>query len=258
MIRQLQSYGISKEIIRQGTGNLIKSKDKVKVHFILTVLKNPEYGLEQNVIVESTRETDEPIKYIVGCEFFLFQSFDTCVLTMTEGEFSRFTFENPTHAFGSSGREPDIPPNSKIILEIEILQVMKIFISSLQAISDSKRLNDEAAAKFRERKLAEAITLYTEALRSLEDYFGETIILERVRTQRNLALMYSKSYDWKNCLFYANEVLKVDPKDLKALMRKIEGCLGTGEKEMAKETYEYAKQISNNHAAFNVFAHAFS
>ncbi|OHS96603.1 peptidyl-prolyl cis-trans isomerase, FKBP-type family protein [Tritrichomonas foetus] len=231
---------IFKEIIKKGHGPLVKEQDKVKIHYI------SRYQ-DGNLKIESTREMNQPYKFFVGEAPT--QALDIAVATMRVGEISKFTCDSK-YAYGTRGKEPDIPPNASIIYEIEILGIMKTFSSASKASDLALLLNDEAAQYFRAHDVNNAIALYKEAIECIEDYFGNSVQEIRIRTLRNLALMYSKIFDWKQCLINANAVLEFDQFDLKALMRKIEALLGLNDYEKAKEVLEYSLRISRNHPGF--------
>ena len=237
---------IYKEIIREGSGQKVNVDNKVKIHYEARLADN-------NFIFESTREKSEPYKFFVGNDDSPFDAIDIAVATMKVGEISKFTVLNPKYAFGKKGKEPDVPPNAKIIVEIEVIDIMKTFSSARKAVEYADKLNEEAAQNFKSHKVDEAINLYLNALGALEDYFGESVINMKVRTQKNLSLMYSKNFDWRNCLIYADAVLRIDPKDLKALMRKIEAHLGLNQKQKAKEVLDYALSLTKDLKESKIF-----
>lgn len=237
---------IYKEIIREGAGPKVNTDDKVKIHYIIKLADN-------NSIIESTREKSDPLKFFVGNDDSPIEAIDIAVGTMKVGEISKFTVHDPKYAFGKKGHEPNVPPNAKIIIEIEIIDIMKTFSSASKAVEYADQLNDEASQNFKEHNVSQAIILYSNALNALEDYFGKSVLNMKLRTQKNLALMYSKNFDWKNCLIYADAALRIDPNDLKALMRKIEAHLGLNQKQKAKETIDYALNLTKNQKEYGVF-----
>lgn len=237
---------IYKEIIREGSGQKVNVDDKVKIHYVAKLAID-------NFIFESTREKSEPYKFFVGNNDYPFRAIDIAVGTMKVGEISKFTVNDPVYAFGTKGKEPFVPPNAKVIIEIEVIDIMKTFTSAKKAVEFAGQLNEEAAQNFKSHNVSQAINLYLNALNALEDYFGESVINMKIRTQRNLSLMYSKNFDWKSSLIYADAVLRVDPKDLKALMRKIEAHLGLNQKQKAKETLDYALSLTKDQKESRIF-----
>lgn len=241
MINITKDGKITKEILQEGSGPQPVEGQKVKVHYEATVK-------ETGKMFDSTRNRDQAYKFIVG-ESPL-KAWSIGVASMKVGEKSRFEVA-PEYAYGEKGLEPDVLPNSTLIIEAELLKIMEVFEGASQAIERASHLNDEAATKFRAQEYKEAIKIYSHANSVLEDYFGDDVISWKVKINRNLSLMYSKIEDWTNCLKYATNVLATEKDDVKALIRKLEAELGLGNVVEARKTYERIARVSKEKALIN-------
>ena len=203
---------VTKEILREGTGPQPKNGDKVKMHYVASVK-------ETGKVYDSSRERDSPYKFVIGETQIKVWSLGA--LTMRVGELARFTVD-AAYAYGEKGFEPDVPPNSTVVIEAELLEIMETFSSAKEAIERADQLNEAAAAEFRAGNLEKALSIYRDEMTVIEDYFGEGTDAVRIRTARNMSLIYAKLGDWKESLIQANQVLDKDDKDIKALVRKVE------------------------------------
>ena len=203
---------VTKEILREGTGPQPKKGDKVKMHYVASVK-------ETGKVYDSSRERDSPYKFVIGETQI--EVWSLGALTMHVGELARFTVD-AAYAYGEKGYEPDVPPNSTVVIEAELLEIMETFSSAKEAIARADQLNEAAAVEFRAGNFEKALSIYRDEMTVIEDYFGEGTDLVRIRTARNMSLVYAKLGNWKESLIQANQVLDKDRKDGKALIRKVE------------------------------------
>ena len=233
---------ILKEIITEGTGPQPKDGDKVKVNYIATI---KDTGKE----FDNTYKNGTPFKFIVGKSDI--QVWSIGVKTLKVGEHAKFEVDS-SYAYGEKGLENVVPPNTTIIIDVELLAIMDVFENVTDAINHATQLNDEAATKFRSGDIDSALDLYEKALGDVEDYFDNDITEITIRTQRNLSLLYAKKGKWRLSLDFANKVLEKSKDDLKALMRQIEALIQLDSLEEARKNLQHALTISKNAQPFVV------
>lgn len=231
---------ILKETITEGTGPQPKDGDKVKVNYIASI---KDTGKE----FDNTYKNGTPFKFVVGKSDI--QVWSIGVKTLKVGEHAKFEVDS-SYAYGEKGLENVVPPNTTIIIDVELLAIMDAFENITDAINHATQLNDEAAIKFRAGDLDSALNLYEKAYGDIEDYFDDEANAISIRTQRNLSLLYAKKGKWRMSLNCANNVLEKSKDDLKALMRKIEALIQLDSLEDARKDLNHALVVSKNDKAF--------
>ena len=72
-------------------------------------------------VFESSRKRERPFEFQLGAESeHVIPGFDRAVARMTNGERCRVTID-PEMAYGEEGRVPVIPPDTKIVFEVELI-----------------------------------------------------------------------------------------------------------------------------------------
>lgn len=231
---------ILKETITEGTGPQPKDGDKVKVNYIASI---KDTGKE----FDNTYKNGTPFKFIVGKSDIEIWSIG--VKTLKVGEHAKFEVDS-SYAYGEKGLENVVPPNTTIIVDVELLAVMDAFENVSDAIQHATQLNDEAAVKFRAGDIDAALELYEKASGDVEDYFDDEANAIKIRTQKNLSLLYGKKAQWQMSLKCANDVLEKSKDDLKALVRKIEALIQLDSLDEARKSLQHALTISKNDPAF--------
>lgn len=227
-----------KKILKEGTGPHPKEGEKIKVDYTVSLK-------ETNSVIESTIQK-EPYRCIVGQ--ITFKPANVGITTMKVGERAQFEVESQ-YLFGEH-LPKNIKPDATVIIDAELLEIMQVFDNVADAIAHATQLNEEAATKFRNGEIDAALNLYDKALGDVEDYTDEEASPIKIRTQRNLALLYSKKGAWRKSLLYANQVLEKLPDDLKALMRKIESLINIESFDEAKKELQRALTLTKNDPAF--------
>jgi len=104
--------GISYEILREGAGSMPQPGDVVAVHYTGTLLNGKKFG--------SSYDTGGPFVFMAGVGNVI-KGWDEIVLMMTVGSKWRVTIPSEL-AYG--GKTTDsIPPNSDLIIDIELLGI---------------------------------------------------------------------------------------------------------------------------------------
>ncbi len=102
------------QVITEGTGQQAKSGDTVRVHYVGTFIDGTEFD-------SSLKEGREPLEFPLG-QPGMIQGFAEAVELMKVGSKWK-VFVPPQLAYGEYGR-PNIPPNSLLIFEIELLEIV--------------------------------------------------------------------------------------------------------------------------------------
>ena len=105
--------GMKYEIIREGTGPSPKRGDSVTVHYT--------GWLEDGAKFDSSVDRNQPFTFKLGVGQVI-QGWDDGVATMKVGGKSKF-YIPPELGYGSRGAGGVIPPNAKLIFEVELLSI---------------------------------------------------------------------------------------------------------------------------------------
>jgi peptidylprolyl isomerase len=105
--------GMKYEIIKEGTGASPKRGDSVTVHYT--------GWLEDGTKFDSSFDRNQPFTFKLGVGQVI-QGWDDGVATMRVGGKTKF-FIPPELGYGSRGAGGVIPPNAKLIFEVELLSI---------------------------------------------------------------------------------------------------------------------------------------
>jgi len=104
--------GLQYKVIKEGTGQTPKADDKVKTHYRGTLINGTEF--------DSSYKRNKPAEFAVNG---VIPGWTEALQLMKEG--CKWELYIPANlAYGERGR-PGIPPNSTLIFEIELLEVVK-------------------------------------------------------------------------------------------------------------------------------------
>lgn len=229
-----------KTIVNQGNGELAKKGDKVKVHYVGTLESDGSK-------FDSSRDRDEPFEFTIGQG--VIEGWSLGVATMKVGERSIFHIASQ-YGYGESGSPPKIPGGATLVFDIELLSIKEGYASKEDAINAANKLSDDARPLFGQGKISEAISYYLKGLDALSEQWGKDVDEVKTKLHRNLAVAYSKLPDWKQSLKNAEEVLKKDANDAKALLRKAEAEINLDNLQSARQAVEKGINITKNSAVF--------
>lgn len=103
------------EDLECGEGTTAESGDTIAVHYVGT--------LESGEQFDSSRDRGEPFPFRLGAGEVI-PGWDEGLVGMQVGGLRRLTIP-PDLAYGETGFPPDIPPNSTLVFEVELLEVEK-------------------------------------------------------------------------------------------------------------------------------------
>lgn len=229
-----------KTIVQEGNGELAKKGDKVKVHYVGTLESDGSK-------FDSSRDRDEPFEFTIGQG--VIEGWSLGVATMKVGERSIFHIASQ-YGYGDSGSPPKIPGGATLVFDIELLSIKEGYESKEDAINAANKLSDDARPLFAQGKFTEAISNYLKGLDAVSEQWGKEVDDVKIKLHRNLALAYSKIPNWKESLKNAEEVLKKDANDAKALLRKAEAEINLDNLQAARQAVEKGINITKNSPVF--------
>ena len=101
------------EDVNVGAGPAAKSGDKVSVHYVGKLVNGKQF--------DSSRDRGRPFSFPLGAGRVI-QGWDFGVAGMQVGGVRKLTIP-PQEGYGAQGAGSDIPPNSTLIFEVELLGI---------------------------------------------------------------------------------------------------------------------------------------
>ncbi|GFU44348.1 peptidyl-prolyl cis-trans isomerase FKBP8 [Nephila pilipes] len=213
------SGNFKKKIIKKGLG-----QDTRPFRGDLVIADISLYA--KSVLIEENRD----LKFIVG-DLDVLQGIDLVAHLMEKGEKAKVIIP-PKLAYGKKGRLPHVTPDTEIECDIEIKEVQRVDMDSLSAAEklqygSDKRLRGNTY--YERGDYVDAVHCYERAiayLDSIHDCSGmstedsQEIVNMRIKVHNNLAASHLKLSAYSAALNSVELVLKVQPKNVKALFRK--------------------------------------
>ena len=232
---------ITKIVLTPGYGRKPNQGEKVALIYSGKIKSTGE-------VFDSSEKNGHKFKFELGKDEVI-DGLTLSVATMAVGERSVFTI-GPEYGYGEKGREPTIPPNAVLEFDIELADIREKFYNAIQADKRAVEIKDEAAKLFKEEKYVECIRLYRDAYHIVNDWVNDESMKLKVLLSRNLAICFGKLKMWKKSLSKAEYVLKTEPGDLRALLRKSEALVELGRLEEAKQPLQLGISISKGSQVF--------
>ncbi|BHH84254.1 FKBP-type peptidyl-prolyl cis-trans isomerase [Desulforhopalus sp. 52FAK] len=105
--------GLQYEVIKEGTGDKAKAEDTVKVEYKGTLIDGTEF--------DSTAQHGEPAEFMVGQ---VIKGWSEALQMMSPGTKLRLAIPAEL-AYGEQGAAPKIQPNSVLVFDVELLEIVK-------------------------------------------------------------------------------------------------------------------------------------
>ncbi|CAI5798788.1 peptidyl-prolyl cis-trans isomerase FKBP8 [Podarcis lilfordi] len=159
------------------------------------------------------------------------QALDLCIQLMEMGE-TALIISDAKYCFGRQGRSPDIPPDSSLELEVELLSAQDApdleLLSGKEKIELANRKRERGNFHYQRADYVLAINSYDIALKiigssSKVDFTQEeeeALVDVKMKCLNNLAASQLKLDHYDAALRSCNQVLEQQPDNIKALFRK--------------------------------------
>ena len=105
--------GLQYEVLTEGTGDKAKAEDNVKVEYVGTLIDGTEF--------DSTAKHGEPAEFQVGQ---VIKGWGEALQLMNAGSKLRLVIPSDL-AYGEQGAAPRIQPNSVLVFEVELKEIVK-------------------------------------------------------------------------------------------------------------------------------------
>jgi FKBP-type peptidyl-prolyl cis-trans isomerase len=105
---------LKKEDQAPGKGPAAKAGDTVKVHYTGRLMNGTKF--------DSSLDRDEPFQFTLG-QGMVIKGWDEGVVGMKKGGKRKLTIP-ADKAYGAAGSPPKIPPNSALVFEIELVEIV--------------------------------------------------------------------------------------------------------------------------------------
>ncbi|XP_076853432.1 FKBP prolyl isomerase 16 [Brachyhypopomus gauderio] len=215
------------------------------------VVLKMEGVLEDRSVVEK----DCKLVFVIG-EGDVNQALEECVITMWTREIALLLADSQ-YTYGRLGREPDIPAWSPILYQLQLLEIrdkpnpLRLSIADRIRIGNQKRergnfffQRDEYHLAVRAYHMAlDVLTTYTQDSQPLAPDEEEEVNNYRVKCLNNLAAVQLKQEQYSEALHTSQDVLLLDPNNVKALFRKGKLLSDSGDYEEAMETLKKALKL---------------
>eukprot|EP01128_Nolandella_sp_AFSM9_P011568 TRINITY_DN833_c0_g1_i1.p1 TRINITY_DN833_c0_g1~~TRINITY_DN833_c0_g1_i1.p1 ORF type:complete len:162 (+),score=40.55 TRINITY_DN833_c0_g1_i1:24-488(+) len=109
-VKKGNAQGVYKVIQTEGEGEVPQKGNKVTVHYTGTLVNGKQF--------DSSRDRDEPFTFTLGGG--VIQGWNEAVATMKKGERATL-YISPGFGYGEMGAGADIPGNSPLIFDVELL-----------------------------------------------------------------------------------------------------------------------------------------
>lgn len=112
---KMEKSELKKEILKEGTGEVAKKGDNLKMHYTGTLVDGTKF--------DSSLDRNQPFAFTLGMGQVI-QGWDEGILGMKIGEKRKLTIPYQM-AYGEMGMPPVIPPKSTLLFEVELLEIVK-------------------------------------------------------------------------------------------------------------------------------------
>jgi len=212
---------VLKKILVKGEGAAPEKHHEVSVHYTGTLLDGTKF--------DSSRDRGNTFDFQLGAGEVI-KGWDVGVATMKVGERSLFTIA-PSYAYGEKGAGANIPPNSTLQFDVELVDTHpkekdKWMLTNDEKVQKSSDIKERGSASFKKGEYEAALKSYEEALDYLEgtDEWAEQTASQAkpilLSLRLNLTNCNLKLQQWTEATRHATEALKIDSANSKALFRR--------------------------------------
>ncbi|XP_066491799.1 peptidyl-prolyl cis-trans isomerase FKBP8 [Tiliqua scincoides] len=182
--------------------------------------------LEDGTVVEE----NPSLTFSVG-DGDIIQALDLCVQLMEMGE-TGLILSDAKYCFGSQGRSPDVPPDTALSLEVELLAAQDApdleLLNGNEKVELANKKREHGNVHYQRGDYVQAINSYDIALKVISssskvDFSPEEeakLLEVKIKCLNNLAASQLKLDHYEAALRSCNQVLEQQPDNIKALFRK--------------------------------------
>jgi len=251
---------LTKLVTMDGQGDFPKQGDEVEAHYTGSLVAD---GSE----FDSSRKRGRPFKFTLG-EGQVIRGWDIGFSKMRKGEKAILEMDS-SYGYGDAGSPPNIPAKARLRFDVELLsfgpktkEIWELSTDEKMAESESRKAKGNEAFKAGDFK--GAMAMYEDALKYTErtaDYEKDEGKKNKIlELERSLWLNTAQSalnvHDYHTALVMTANVLKKDPKNIKALLRRCSAYVGSGMLPEAKKDIILASQLDpKNPAVIKEYKH---
>lgn len=203
-------------------------------------------------------EREVQFDYGEGSDSNVIQGVEIALEKMTVGETSKIKIQ-PKYAFGKEGKkEFDIPPNSAVEYIVKLVDCEKGIeewkLSNEERLEQAKIYKEKGTKYFKKENFDLAKKFYEKCVNIIKEEMENTdeCKLLKVAAYSNVALCHQKTNEPFEAKQACNEVLKLDPNNVKGLYRRGQCNVSINEFEEALKDFQKVIELEpTNKAAQN-------
>jgi len=214
--------GVTKLITQQGEGEFPKEGDEIQAHYVGSLASD---GSE----FDSSRSRGTPFKFTLG-EGMVIKGWDLGFAKMRKGERAVLTIKSD-YGYGDAGSPPKIPGKATLKFDVELLgfgpkKKEKWELSGEEKIAEAETWKEKGNASFKKGEYKQACEAYEEGVTYVENSYESDQDLKKKHVDMeavlrlNAAQSYINNRDYSKAIQHATQVLKKDPNNFKALLRR--------------------------------------
>jgi peptidylprolyl isomerase len=244
---------LTKLVLQPGEGGCPQTGDEVEAHYTGTLASD---GSE----FDSSRKRGRPFKFTLG-QGDVIKGWDLGFASMKKGEKAVLEMDSE-YGYGDSGSPPNIPAKARLRFDVELLSFgpkkKEIWeLGTDEKLVEAEKLKASGNEAFKKGDFAGAGAAYEEALK----YTDKTAEYERDAEKKakledlertlwlNSAQTALNKHDYHTAIVMTSNVLKKDPKNIKALVRRSAAYSSCGMLPEAKKDIVLASQLEPKNPA---------
>jgi peptidylprolyl isomerase len=214
--------GVTKVILQEGSGEYPSKGDEIRAHYTGTLASD---GSE----FDSSRKRNQVFKFVLG-QGSVIKGWDVGFAKMKKGEKAMLTIRSD-YGYGDSGSPPKIPGKATLKFEVDLVdfgpkQKEKWELSGEEKTAEAEKLKDKGNACFKGGDFKAACEAYEEGITYVENSYETDADLKKRHQELetilrlNAAQAYINLPDYSKAISMTTHVLKTEPNNFKALLRR--------------------------------------
>lgn len=225
-----------KHVLSTGVDNTPENGQQLTVHYTGRLL--------DGTVFDSSVNRGQPFQFILGQQQVI-PMWDIGFASMKKGEKS-ILIGHSDLAYGDQGAPPNIPGESTLCFEVELIDFgdkpKEIFeMTSEEKIQHMLEYKEIAKKQYIDGKIDEAYMMFKKSLDHLCDESHD----DKIHLLVNLSICASKLEQWQQSLQYSDQALKIDKNNIKALYRTAFSLFHLNELEDTIQLCKHILSIDN-------------